>query len=106
MFNFLVAVASSPASSPDALPEAKLFTVGPLPTRTSKALFLAVSTSPSIITARPSETTSVCLNSWATRKVVKNKKRKEFYFFGRALPQTHDDPIGDWSSLREDQSPC
>ena len=39
-------------------------------------------------------------------KVVKNKKRKEFYFFGRALPQTHDDPIGDWSSLREDQSPC
>ena len=39
-------------------------------------------------------------------KVVKNKKRKEFYFFGRALPQTHDDPIGDWSSLREDRSPC
>ena len=39
-------------------------------------------------------------------KVVKNKKRKEFCFFGRALPQTHDDPIGDWSSLREDQSPC
>ena len=39
-------------------------------------------------------------------KVVKNKKRKEFYFFGRALPQTHDDQIGDWSSLREDQSSC
>ena len=39
-------------------------------------------------------------------KVVKNKKGKSFVFFGRALPQTHDDPIGDWSSLREDQSPC
>jgi hypothetical protein len=29
------------------------------------------------MTARPSETTSVCLNSWATRKVVKNKKNNK-----------------------------
>ena len=40
-------------------------------------------------------------------KVVKNKKGKSFIFLVvSSLPQTHDDQIGDWSSLREDQSPC
>ena len=36
----------------------------------------------------------------------KKLKKEKVLFWAVPLPQTHDDPIGDWSSLREDQSPC